>query len=507
MLRKLIIPVFALGALGACDSGPKTGPSNVPYFDPPPPPPPVDNGVRAPQVINVSMSEDDDLWFSNASGDNPDPATVTHTYVSGGVQYTPTFEDDQLLTVLDSPIDLRGAVFELQYEADSAFVDSGAEIQLLIQERGGWEGYWDCPMATNELLQESAVGIIECELSAETAWANITHEEGVQVGIQAKGSPVGVVTVMSLTVNIPGSGPSGPVVTEISVAEADELWRINPEGREWGYVDAGVQYQPIAEDDQLITDLETPFNMNGAILMFEYIVDADFIASGADLQPIIQEKAGWDGFWGCYIDNADMVADTVGTYECTMPEEDWNITHEEGIQFGIQAKGADEATPPSGTATLTRVRIVVGGPLVTIDADLTEGWVAEPGTLDVDYVDAGARFFPTNNEGGDQFYFVVDGPVDLRGTTFEISFIVDEEYIASGANLQPFVQKFEDGWPGEWCDVANADLTTDEMTATCQFPDGAEFNLQEGERVKAGVVTDGAAAGSVIMTSAVIHLN
>lgn len=374
MLRKLIIPLFVLGALAGCESSSSSDPDVTPTPTPTPTPipttPPNGNGDNGddqpgePQVINVSMSEDDDAWFANAHEDNPEPGSVVRQYVSGGVQYTPTFEDDQLLTRLAGPIDLRGAMFELEYEADSAFVESGADIQMVIQQRfGEWDGYWDCEMVTNAMLLESATGTIECELSADTDWA-IDDEAGVQVGIQAKGGPIGAVTVLGLTVTLADADvedPTTPAVTELSMQEEDGLWRVNvantddhpdAEALVLTYTESGVQYNPMFEDDQLVTDLDSPVNLNGAIFTFEYMVDADFIASGADLQPIVQEKDGWDGHYECYIGNTDMVADTAGTYECTMPADGWDVTHDAGIQLGVQAKGS-----PAGTVTLLGVSL------------------------------------------------------------------------------------------------------------------------------------------------------
>ncbi|HEY7885553.1 MAG TPA: family 15 carbohydrate-binding domain-containing protein, partial [Cellvibrionaceae bacterium] len=124
----------------------------------------VANG-KAPEVAGP-------LWFDNvtmtpASGTGPlivsidDPAwtvmdasaDVTLERDETGVYFEPNAGDQKLVYLLEGPVDLVGRSFDMTFTVDQAFIDSGADVQPLIQLNfGSYTGEFGCGYVGNASL-------------------------------------------------------------------------------------------------------------------------------------------------------------------------------------------------------------------------------------------------------------------------------------------------------------------------------------------------------------------
>ncbi len=139
------------------------------------------------------------------------PDTLNWDYVANGVFYEPTDAEHALVTDLTTPRNFNGAKLSYTIEVDSAFVESGSKLQVLFQQKtDGYPGYWECTFEAEELAESEETH--DCLLPA-TGW-NLEHSSGVQVGLQTPGDqeaePAGTVTILGLTITLPGGDTTPP---------------------------------------------------------------------------------------------------------------------------------------------------------------------------------------------------------------------------------------------------------------------------------------------------------
>ncbi|MFC3117163.1 endo-1,4-beta-xylanase [Cellvibrio fontiphilus] len=123
------------------------------------------------------------------------------TYSGNGVSFNASGDDIGAVTDMLKPIALEDAVITMVINVSSEFKASGASLQPLVQIKGGsWAGEWGC-WAGNELFTAGEDATISCTVTESDKKFNQT-EFDVQVGVQAKGTPTGVVTIKSVTVTL-----------------------------------------------------------------------------------------------------------------------------------------------------------------------------------------------------------------------------------------------------------------------------------------------------------------
>jgi endo-1,4-beta-xylanase len=134
-------------------------------------------------------------WRGNGTGNSG------ITYSGEGVVFAPTADDQGAVTDLLKPIQLEEAVMTLVVNVSSEYKASGASLQPFAQIKGGsWAGEWNC-WSDNAMLIAGTNVTLSCTISEADKKFDQTVDD-VQVGVQAKGSPAGTVTIKSLSITL-----------------------------------------------------------------------------------------------------------------------------------------------------------------------------------------------------------------------------------------------------------------------------------------------------------------
>ena len=180
----------------------------------------------------------------------------------------------------------------------------------------------------------------------------VAHFGGEQLATSSDG-------YMDLEIHLATLGGGADITADLTMGWRTQLADFSG-GPAPTYDASGVSYMPDTLAYALVWDTTSPVNLRGATYTVKYMVDATFIATGANLQPFVQEKMGFAGDYSCFISNGDLVADTELTKECTIADEAvWDVSHSSGIQFLVQpVDGTPPTNPvPAGTVTVTSLEV------------------------------------------------------------------------------------------------------------------------------------------------------
>lgn len=172
----------------------------------------------APIVVNLSMTSG---WRGNGNGN------TGVTFNSDGVSFTASGDDIGAVTDVAAPILLEDAIITMVINVSSEFKASGASLQPFAQIKGGsWAGEWDC-WAGNELFTAGSDATVTCTIAEADKKFDQTASD-VQVGVQAKSSPTGVVTIKSVSITLKQAASSSSSVasssaTSVYSANVDSL--------------------------------------------------------------------------------------------------------------------------------------------------------------------------------------------------------------------------------------------------------------------------------------------
>ncbi len=156
------------------------------------------SSAPATTVINLSMASG---WRGNGNGNSG--VNVN----SDGVSFAASGDDIGAVTDLAKPVQLEDAVVDMVVNVSPEFKASGANLQIIAQIKGGaWAGEWNC-WSGNEVLTASTDSAITCTISEADKKFDQT-EFDVQIGVQAKGTPAGTVTIKSTKVTLKQSSSS-----------------------------------------------------------------------------------------------------------------------------------------------------------------------------------------------------------------------------------------------------------------------------------------------------------
>jgi|GEM_PF-1509914 len=415
------------------------------------------------------------------AGWSADQAPTTLSYdADAGVVIEADWSADNQIAMYTFPeaLDTTGLTFEYIIDVPQEYIDAQISVQPYIQQVGGsWAGDWSGAVDVADLV----AGI---NLISYTPATNVLTDAG-RIGMQVLGADRTADPASSISIS--------EIYYEIGEEASSDLpldagWSLSA-GGEPTYSEAGVSYSPTANDQNLMYSISGPENMEGATLKFTIIADQAYIDSGANLQPIAQQGFDpWTGEWNCWINN-DQLSTDGAQHDCTLdePGAPFNFTSGQSINVGLQAKGDAVA----GTITITDVQIEYAG------LPVTDGWRTSTGADPV--YDEGVSYSPTAE--GEQLLFDVTGPDNLEGAEFVFTIEASQEYIDSGANLQPIAQVKVGDWPGEWgCWINNSDLTTSGADHSCTLTT-ADFNLADETVMQIGVQTNGTPAGTIKITN------
>lgn len=143
-------------------------------------------------VLTLDMTSG---WRGNGTGNSG------INYNSDGISFAPNGDNIGAVTDLAKPVLLEGAVIEMIVNVSNEFKSSGTNLQIFAQIKGGsWAGEWNCWSANSELVA-NADSTVSCTIDETDKKFNQTDAD-VQVGIQAKGTPAGTVTIKSAKVTL-----------------------------------------------------------------------------------------------------------------------------------------------------------------------------------------------------------------------------------------------------------------------------------------------------------------
>ncbi|MFO1388416.1 endo-1,4-beta-xylanase [Cellvibrio sp.] len=147
----------------------------------------------APQVLTIDMTAG---WRGNSTGSNANSGV---TY-NNGVVFTASGDGVGAVFDVLKPTQLEKAVVDMVVNVSSEFKASGANLQIYAQVKNTWAGEWDC-WSSNGDLTAGTDSKVTCTISEADNRFNQSAND-VQVGIQAKGTPAGTVTIKSAKITL-----------------------------------------------------------------------------------------------------------------------------------------------------------------------------------------------------------------------------------------------------------------------------------------------------------------
>lgn len=507
MLQKLLIASFAAFVLSACSGSDSSSSETV--NDPPPAPNP-DNPEEpeepvGPTVLASMFFEDEtsvDSWQVRCAGTGScdadlsqgeeDVLVVSPTWVTSS-------DNLEVYTALDPEIaDLERGTVEIDVRVTEEYLtDGNLRMQVFFENAAGGVAYtgWTTPeteyenedgemVSSNGWTQLEFKSIRMSSFSSGYVSDSFTLQNINAMGVQfvSNGKPVdvgGQLWIDNIRIlEAPEVGP--PVPVGFINIPTDSGWYVNDDAAPMAFTDAGAEFYPTAADQQFVYNLAGPVDLSGASVEIEFTVDADYIASQANLQPFAQSVSGGSlAHWGCWINAGDLVAGE-NTTTCVLPA-DFQLADEQSvIKIGFQPKG----TTVDGTIVVTDMTInLADGITVPSDqygepAPVEEpfnGFVLEPTAENIDAWDAdnwqgrnGAPDFSFNSEeevlvispnwdaddnNGERtvMYVFEEGVLDsLEGATITYDLYLPEYYTSTnpGMEFQFYIQQASDPWTG-----------------------------------------------------------
>lgn len=141
---------------------------------------------------------------------------------NGGVSFTASADNIGAVTDLLKPIMLEDAVIQMVVNVSPEFKDSTASLQIFAQLKGDWaKGEWDCSTPNSALTANTDVTLTCTIDEADDKFNQSTND--VQIGIQGKGTPTGVVTIKSAQVTLKPTASSSSSTGSVYSANVNSL--------------------------------------------------------------------------------------------------------------------------------------------------------------------------------------------------------------------------------------------------------------------------------------------
>lgn len=164
-------------------------------------------------VITIDMTTG---WRGNSTGENVNSGI---TY-DNGVVFTASGDGVGAVFDYTKPTQLENAVIEIVFNASNEFKTSGANLQIYAQVKETWAGEWDC-WTSNDSFTAGADATASCTISEGGIFNQSAND--VQIGIQAVGSPNGVVTLKSAQITLAAPASSSSSSGSVYSANVDNL--------------------------------------------------------------------------------------------------------------------------------------------------------------------------------------------------------------------------------------------------------------------------------------------
>ena len=225
-----------------------------------------------------------------------------------------------------------------------------------------------------------------------------------------------------------------------------------------------------------------------------------------------QPKAGWNRIemWelaagtGETVMEGDVETIDYGTF--AWHDEGFNLRNinEIGVRFVANGKPLEVGGPLwIDNATMTPASGT--GPLI-VGAD-DPAWTVMDATPEVTVQrdDSGVYFEP--NAGDQKLVYLLEGPIDLVGRSFDMTFTVDQAFKDSGADVQPIIQLNFGSYTGEFsCYVGNGSLTAGVPYEVNCATENEAFVAEEGQNIRVGLQVKNQPAGRLTINSMQINI-
>lgn len=179
--------------------------------------------------------------------------------------------------------------------------------------------------------------------------------------------------------------------------------------------------------------------------------------------------------------------------------------NEVGVRLVANGKAPEVAGPLwFDNVTLTPAS-GAGGPLI-VEAD-DPAWTVMDATdgVVVQTDDTGVYYEPTAAD--QKLVYLLEGPVDLVGRSFDMTITVDQAFKDSGADIQPIMQLNFGSYTGEFgCYVGNGSLTAGEPYEINCATENEAFIAEEGQNIRVGLQVKNEVAGRVTINSMQINI-
>jgi len=229
-----------------------------------------------------------------------------------------------------------------------------------------------------------------------------------------------------------------------------------------------------AADDKLFisNDQIGPFDVTaGAAIMMDVYIPAAYTTDtklGFNFHIIDSANAyHWVGYqgvgWPIKGGEVNSIGfNTEGTADYGASFDSTDVT-----TVGLEIQSNGKALAVDGDIEIDNVQIV---PTTEQPDDFSiatdSGWRTNPDNTPVISYEAGG-VMATTTASDDQLVYDVTTHANLAFALVTFQYTVDQAFIDSGANLQPFAQLKGNGWPSTFCWVGNDSLTTALSVAYC----------------------------------------
>jgi DNA-binding winged helix-turn-helix (wHTH) protein len=219
-----------------------------------------------------------------------------------------------------------------------------------------------------------------------------------------------------------------------------------------------IKLIPTGEFQYLATEIKGPGFFQNAIISATIVVDETFVKYDQILQPFVQlGRDQWPGDWDCW-KPFKLKANTDIEIKCWInePENLFTLTENDLIRFGIRTNGGNSDIKGSLIIKQASLQLPPALPV-------SSGW-SSSNNVAITY-QGGVRFSPKSKS--DSIYYRFQGPIDLTKSVISFTIDVDQAFIDTGADLQPFV-RIENTDRGVWsCWIDNEKITTGGFTWFC----------------------------------------
>lgn len=223
-------------------------------------------------------------------------------------------------------------------------------------------------------------------------------------------------------------------------------------------------------------------------------------------------KAGWNRIelWEMAAGTGDVVTtddvETVDYGTFALHDEGFTLRNITGVGVLFLANGkAPEVTGPLWIDNVTLTPASGTGPLIVDKED--PAWTVMDATdaVTVQRDETGVYFEPT--AGDQKLVYLLEGPVDLVGRSFDMTFTVDQAFKDSGADVQPIIQLNFGGYAGEFgCYVGNASLTPGAPQEISCATDNEAFVAEEGQNIRVGLQVKNQPTGRITINKMQINI-